>query len=211
MGDVVANISILFIAGQQSLIPSWFNTYPPSVFNDTDGTPSSFGSTCVDTSSFYQCDNNTNNPLFDCSASNNSYYGWTDQQFSVSVTFAQSDHFQSIKVSVVFLVSTASNVSVPTEILYSGYLSGRLVSQVSDYPPANLPERPYQYNYTLSPGGEFNQVVITIYPNTTFQWVAINRIIFCPATIEGLCPHTLDHIIVCVPVDVVVVWGVHTV
>ena len=157
------------------------------------------------------------NPLFDCSASNNSYYGWAIDQsvsnelFSVSVTFNTDHPFQSIKVSVIFLVSTASSVSVPTEIVYAGFLSSQFVSQVSDYPPANLPEGPYQYNYTLSPGGELNQVIIDIYPNTTFQWVAINRIIFCPATTEGLCPHTLDHIIVCVPVAVVVVWGVHTV
>ena len=112
---------------------------------------------------------------------------------------------------MIFLVSTASNVSVPTEIVYAGYLSSQFVSQVSDYPPANLPEGPYQHNYTLSPGGEFNQVIFNIYPNTTFQWVAINRIIFCPAATEGLCPHTLDYIIVCVPVAVVVVWRVHTV
>ena len=214
MGNVIANISISFIAGQQLLIPLRFNIDPPSAFNDTDGSPSSFGSTCVEQGTFYQCNNNTNNPLFNCSASNNSYYGWTDQQLSVSSTFVQDHYFQlrknfsEINVSVIFLISTASNVSVPTELQYSVFLDGIFVSTVrDDNPPASLPEGPYQYNYTLSPGGEFNQVVITIYRNTTFQWIAINRIIFCAASTEGLCPYTLDYIIVCVPVAVVVVWG----
>ena len=186
MGNVITNISILFIAGQQSLIPLRVNIDPPSAFNDTDGSPSSFSSTCVAQSRFYKCHNNTDNPLFDCSAGNNSYYGWTDQQFSVSATFKDVS-FQSIDVSVIFLVSTASNVSVPTELLYTGFLSGQqFVSEIKDNPPANLPEGPYQHNSTLSPEREFNQVVITMYRNTTFQWVAINRIIFCPVTTEGL-------------------------
>ena len=59
----VANISISFIAGQQSIIPSQFTTESPSAFNDTDGSPSSFGSTCEARGIFYQCDNNTDNPL----------------------------------------------------------------------------------------------------------------------------------------------------
>ena len=55
-----------------------------------------------------------------------------------------------------------------------------------DSPPTDLPEGPYQYNFTLSRDMMFSGVVITITPNTTFQWVAINRIIFCAAATEGL-------------------------
>ena len=61
---------------------------PPSPFNGTDGSHSSFGSTCEEQYFLYVCTNNTDNPLFDCSASNNSYYGWDGRnRFSVSLTF----------------------------------------------------------------------------------------------------------------------------
>ena len=53
--------------------------------------------------------------------------------------------------------------------------------------PTNLPEGTYQHSYTLSHDVMFDQFVVTITRNTTFQWVAINRIILCPVlvTAEG--------------------------
>ena len=140
-------------------------------------------------SDLYQCTNNTDNPLFDCSASNNSYYGWDGSQsrfISASVEF--SNHFQSMNILVTFLISASGDVSVPSLIRYAPFQSQMAVSSTTsrDYPPTNLPEGPYQHNLTLSYDMKFNGVVITIPSNTTSQWVAINRIIFCAAVTEGL-------------------------
>ena len=179
------------VTGQQSIIPSYFEYLPPSPFNGTDGSPSNFGSTCV--LSYWgliACTNNTDNPLFDCSASNNSYYGW-DINYQSRTSFALgghfSNHFQSMNILMTFLISTSSNVSAPSSIQCEGE-----ESYSTDYPPANLPEGPYQHSCTLSfqqhenLNEMENEVLIIIIPNTTFQWVAINRIIFCAAATEGL-------------------------
>ena len=162
---------------------------PPSPFNGTDVSPSSFGSTCVLSSGLYVCTNNTDNPLFDCSASNNSYYGWNINLVSVIINF--SSHFQSMNILVTFLISTSSNVSAPSLLQYAPFVaqgdSPVFVAPTSrDNPPNDLPEGPYQHNFRLSLDVMFTGVIITITPNTTFQWVAINRIIFCAAATEGL-------------------------
>ena len=143
----------------------------------------------------YVC-NNTDNPLFDCSASNNSYYGWDGSQLqtdpiSVSLSANFSNHFQSMNILVTFLISTSSNVSAPSSIQYEPFQSeSKIVRFVQPTSRANLstdlPEGPYQHNFTFSRDIMFNGVAITITPNTTFQWVAINRIIFCAAATEGL-------------------------
>ena len=128
-------------------------------------------------------------PLFDCSASNNSYYGWDGSQskpISVSVEF--SNHFQSMNILVTFLISTSSNVSAPSSIQYALFQNQTAISSgaSTDYPSTNLPEGPYQHSLTVSSDNMFNGIVITITPDTTSQWVAINRIIFCAAATEGL-------------------------
>ena len=185
-----------FIAGQQSFIPSLVNFNPPSPFNGTDGRPNSFGSTCVSISSgLYEC-NNADNPLFDCSASNNSYYGWdrSQSQESVGLIANFSNHFQSMNILVTFLISTSSNVSAPSLLQYSPFQSQSqnlrfIVPRTSeDSPPTNVPEGPYQHNFIISSLCDmmFNGVVISITPSNTSQWVAINRIIFCAAATEGL-------------------------
>ena len=53
-----------------------------------------------------------------------------------------------------------------------------------DSPSTDLTEGPYQHNFTLSRDIMFNGMGITIIPNITFQWVAINRIIFCAAATQ---------------------------
>ena len=186
-----------FIAGQQSFIPSVVNLSPPNPFNGTDGSPSSFGSTCVLINGVYHC-NNTDNPLFDCSASNNSYYGWDHSQSQepavVGLITNFSNYFQSMNILVTFLISTSSNVSAPSLIQYTPFQSRSengnlrfLVPRTSeDSPPANLPEGPYQHNFIVSRDMMFNGVVINLTPSNTSQWVAINRIIFCAAATEGL-------------------------
>ena len=173
-----------FTAGQQSIIPSVATFNSPSPFNGTDG---SFGSGCVELAmgSLYICNDNTDNPLFDCSASNNSYYGW-DRVLTASVEFGRL--FHSMNILVTFLISTSSNISAPVSLQYAAFGQNRMIATDPIIPlPINLPEGPYQHNYTLSSDVMFNGVVITVTPNTTFQWVAINRIIFCPtaATTEG--------------------------
>ena len=93
-----------------------------------------------------------------------------------------------------FLISTSSNVSAPSSVRYAPFViqsgSEGIVTFVGptseDSPPTDLPEGPYQHNFTLSRDMMFSGLVITITPNTTFQWVAINRIIFCAAATEGL-------------------------
>ena len=176
-----------FIAGQQSFIPSNLIIDSPSPFNGIDGGPSSFGSACVEQSSIYSCNSNAENPLFDCSKNNNSYYGWETQNpsFSMSVNFI--NHFQSINVLVIFLISNSNNVSVPASLQYTLLNQNGLILQSGqDYLSTNLPEGPYQHNFTLSSDVMFNGVLISIFPNTSFQWVAIGRIIFCAAVIQGM-------------------------
>ena len=184
----------MFITGHQSLIPEILNIDSPSPFNGTDGSPSSFGSTCEEQISLYVCTKNTDNPLFDCSASNNGYYGWDSRnqsRFLISVVTSFLNYFHSMNILVTFLISTSSNVSAPSSIWYVPFLDQgenfTFVEPTSrDSPPTNLPEGPYQHNFTLSSNTTFNGVAITITPNTTFRWVAINRIIFCAAATEGL-------------------------
>ena len=193
-GSKYVRLNLLFIADQQSFVPSLVQLDPPSPFNGTDGSPSSFGSTCVLISRQYICTNNTDNPLFDCSASNNSYYGW-DGRNSILLATNFSNHFQSMNILVTFLISTSSNVSAPSSIQYRPFRSRSELlftyvapASKADSPPTNLPEGPYQHIYTLTVSSDmmFNGVVITMTPNTTFQRVAINRIIFCAAATEGL-------------------------
>ena len=180
----------MFIAGQQSFIPSLVYITSPSPFNGIDGSPNSIGSTCVLSRGLYECTNNTDNPLFDCSASNNSYYGW-DNRYSISVTVDFLNHFQSMNILVTFLISTSSNVSAPSLLQYAPFVAqGEYATPVGptsrDSPPTDLPEGPYQHNFTLSRNTTFHGVLIIITPNTTFQWVAINGIIFCAAATKGL-------------------------
>ena len=165
-----------FIAGQQSFIPSMAIFNSPSSFNGTDSSPSSFGSTCVEQGSLYHCNDNTDNPLFDCNASNNSYYEW-DSVLSVLITFGK--FFHSMNILVTFLISTSSNVSAPASLQYAAFDQNGTTDPIIPL-LTNLPEGPYQHNYTLSPDEMFNGVLITITPSNTSQWVAINRIIFCP-------------------------------
>ena len=198
MATIVQLIHYL-TTGLQSVVPSHsFFTPGPSPFNGTDGSPSSFKSSCVevlkDTSSSYQCTNNSDNPLFDCSADSKSFYGWERKQlsnsyFSIAANF--TSHIQFLNVLVTFLMSTSNTVSAPISIQYSLTLDMRFsvslpLNQVNL--PTNLhDDEPYQHNFTLSSGGyTFNGVVITITPNSSFQWVAINRIIFCTPVTEGL-------------------------
>ena len=96
-----------------------------------------------------------------------------------------------MNILVTFLISTSSNVSAPSLIQYAPFVSQGdspifVASTSEDSPPNDLPEGPYQHNFTLSSNMTFNGVIIVITPNTTFQWVAINRIIFCAAATEGL-------------------------
>ena len=96
-----------------------------------------------------------------------------------------------MNILMTFLISTSSNVSAPSSIWYAPFVDqGEIftfVESTSIYsPPTNLPEGPYQHNCTLSRNTTFNGVLISIIPNPTFQWVAINRIIFCAAATEGL-------------------------
>ena len=179
-----------FTAGQQSVIPSFATFNPPSPFNGTDGSPSSFGNAagCVDQGEVYSCNGNGDNILFDCSASNNSYYGWDHVLSVLSVVVGFGRLFHSMNILVTFLISTSSNVSAPASLQYAavGQNGGMPANPIIPL-PINLPEGSYQHNYTLSSDVMFDAVVITVTPNTTFQWVAINRIIFCPAaaTTEG--------------------------
>ena len=145
-------------------------------------------------SGLYVC-NNTDNPLFDCSASNISYYGWDGSQLqtdpiSVRLSVNFSSHFQSMNILVTFLISTSSNVSTPSSLQYGPFQNrgGYTSSTTKDHPPPNLPEGPYQHKITISrsPGIIFDGMIISIIPNATFQRVAINRIIFCAAATEGL-------------------------
>ena len=169
--------------GQQSTIPSFFTTDPPSPFNGTDGSPSSFGSSCVEESSSYQCTNNSDNPLFDCSADSNSYYGWNTNELQSNVTIMTgfADYFQSVNILMTFLVSTLSNVSTPAALRYKGYNIEEAFAVITKITlPTDLPEGPYQHNFTLSSvSTPLNEIFIDIIPNTTFQWVAIGRIILC--------------------------------
>ena len=181
-----------FNVGEQTFIPSSFIfDSPSSLFIGNDGSPSSFGSTCVNERSLYQCTNNSHNPMFDCRANNSIYYGWNfnanQLQNPISMIASFARHFQSMNVSIKFLVSTSIGLSVPTVLQYSVILNETFVSpSVWDYLPVNLSEGAYQHNFVLSPGEMFDGVVINIIPNTTFQWVAINKIIFCNAANEGL-------------------------
>ena len=93
-----------------------------------------------------------------------------------------------MNILVTFLISTSSNVSAPASLQYAAFGQNGMIPGDPVIPlPINLSEGSYQHNYTLSSDVMFDAVVITVTPNTTFQWVAINRIIFCPAaaTTEG--------------------------
>ena len=91
-----------------------------------------------------------------------------------------------MNILVTFLISTSSNASAPS-LLQCGPFQNQFGLPInSDNPPTNLPEGPYQHNLMVSSDMMFNGVGIIITPNTTFQWVAINRIIFCAAATEGL-------------------------
>ena len=133
----------------------------------------------------YNCNNNIDNPLFDCSASDNSYYGWNGDElehFSFPILMYFTSKFSSMNVLVTFLIN---NVSAPASLRYTALLNNQtqFSSPVINVPD-NLPEGSSQHNYTLTSDVMFNGVIIIVTPNTTFQWVAINRIIFCPA-VEG--------------------------
>lgn len=134
----------------------------------------------------YTCTSNIDNPLFDCSANNNSYYGWNTSSISMIASF--SSLFQSMNVIVIYLMSSSSNASVPTLLQYLTSRDGMDESFrfSQDNLPTNLPEGPYRRNFTLSPGTLFNDILITIFHNNPFEWVAISRIIFCAATSEGI-------------------------
>ena len=104
----------------------------------------------------------------------------------ISIALIFSSHYQSINMLVTFLISTSSNVSAPMSLQYGAFDDGQMLpADQIIHLPTNLPEGPYQHSYTLSPAVMFNEIVITISRNTTFQWVAINRIILCPVTTDG--------------------------
>ena len=177
-------------AGKQAVIPSKIIIDAPSPFNDTDGSPSSFGSTCVEQlTDLYTCMGNNDNPLFDCNSNDNRFYGWNSS--SVLITMDFTSDFESLNVLITFLISASSNTSVPSSVWYLASSGNNTSSNdnnassiVQDNLPTNLPEGPYQRNFTLSPDMMFNEVFI-IFSNFAFEWVAISRIIFCAATIEG--------------------------
>ena len=180
-----------FISGQQAVIPSDITITAPRPYMNTDGSPSSFGSACTElTSDIYVCTNNTDNPLFDCNTNNNSYYGWNDT-FGVIMTASFASLFQSMNVRIIFLMSTSNNASVPASLSYITSRDGMNNNgsfNIDDL-PTDLPEGPYQHNFTLLPGDGmmFNQIFISIVTaNNPFELVAIGRIIFCAATIEGI-------------------------
>jgi len=107
-----------------------------------------------------------------------------------------TNHFElPFNVLVTFLISTSSNVSVPSSLQFevSSQTTGLTVSSRPGDPPTNLPEGPYQHNFTVLPNVPammFDKVKIIITRNVAFQWVAISRIIFCGATTnEGLLSH----------------------
>ena len=169
ISDVVASNYSLQVSNQ--LFPQNFIVNRPSPFNGTDASPSSFGSGCTGSSTLLQCNGNTDNPLFDCNASNNSYYGW-DSDVIVSLAF--SNHFQSMNILVTFFISTSSNVSVPMSLQYAAFDDSQdLPADPVIHLPTNLPEGPYQHSYTLSPGVMFNQFVITININRNSGWLLI--------------------------------------
>ena len=107
-----------------------------------------------------------------------------DGMISVTVDFL--DNFQSMNILVTFLISTSSNASALSVLLYAPFQNPISLPASRDYPPANLPEGPYQHSLTVLSHKMFNGVSIVITPSNTSQWVAINRIIFCSATTEGL-------------------------
>ena len=108
-----------------------------------------------------------------------------------------------MNVLVTFLISNSNNVSVPASLQYTLLNQNGVILQSAagqDYLSTNLPEGPYQHNFTLSSDVMFNRVLISKFPNTSFQWVAIGRIIFCAAAIQGissspLLTHVDNHVI----------------
>ena len=133
---------------------------------------------------FVICNGTTDNPLFGCSASNNSYYGWDWDAFAMALSF--ESHYQSMNILVTFLVSTLSNVSAPMSLQYEALNNSQnLSADPVIHLPTNLSDGPYQHSYTLSPGVMFDEIIILIIRNPGFQWVVINRIILCPVTTEG--------------------------
>ena len=189
--------------GYQSFIPSYTFIDPPQAIIDPlspslnniidNPMASHFGSTCMQSAISYECSNNSDNPLFNCSANNNNFYGWdvSSLRKRISITTYFTNQFQSMKVLITFLTSTSSNISVPMYISYTPFLIETIaLPTVTDNLPTNLSEGPYQHTFTLLPDLDimFNGVVITITPDPTLQWVAIGRIIFCPGVndSEGL-------------------------
>ena len=186
--------------GDQSFIPSYTSINPPqaiidplspslNVINDSP-MASHFGSTCVPSAVSYECSNNSDNPLFGCSANNNNYYGWDASSLRnhILITAHFTNQFQSMNVLITFLMSTSSNISVPMYISYTVFLTETIVlSLVRDDLPTNLSEGPFQHTFTLLPDHDvmFNGVAITITPDPTLQWVAIGKIIFCPAVTDS--------------------------
>ena len=179
--------------GKQAVIPSKIIIDAPSPFNDTDGSPSSFGNTCVEQlTDSYICMGNNDNPLFDCNSNNNKFYGWNSSSIS-TITIDFTSVFESMNVLITFLISSSSNTSVPLSVWYitsndnNGSSNDDITSSVVQYSlPTNLPEGSYQHNFTLSPDMIFNKILIIILFNPTFEWVAISRMIFCAATIKGM-------------------------
>ena len=132
---------------------------PPSSFNGTDGSPSSFGSGCTRNVGLIQCTDNTNNPLFNCGASNNNYYGWDSDMVAILLTFAS--HYQSMNILVIFLISY---VSAPISLYYAALVNNQdLPADPEISLLTNLPEGPYQHSYALSPAMMFDKLFIAIY------------------------------------------------
>ena len=92
-----------------------------------------------------------------------------------------------MNVLIKFLISTSSNLTVPNFISYAPILNETFVAaSVMDKLPTNLTKGPYHHTSTLLSGMMLKGFAIYINPDPTIQWVAIGRIIFCPAVTEGL-------------------------
>ena len=185
----VVLINFAFIADQQSFTPSNFFIDPASSpLNDTDISSSGFGSVCTKSKGLYQCTDNADD-LFNCNASNNSFYGWdaSEVEHYILIVTNFTSHFHTINVSMTFLISTSSNISAPILLQYLLILNGTIVSSlIQDYLPTNLPEGTYQHDYKLWNNTVFDGVVIAVTPNVAFQWIGIGNIVFCSESTRGV-------------------------
>ena len=94
--------------GDQSFIPSYTFIDPPQAIIDPlspslnniidNPMASHFGSTCMQSAISYECSNNSDNPLFNCSANNNNFL-WMGCQFTEKTYFNNNIFYKSISVN----------------------------------------------------------------------------------------------------------------